>query len=171
MSNWHGILEIIEIQQIRDNKVIWSANNLKNTLHIGGEQFMLNILFSDVVKPDTYWFGLDNRSVIAVIDTLIDLDGEPTSHGYERQGVNSSSGWAFSTVGSQVAAKSPVVTFAASGGSIGPIRNLFMTNQAEPATPTETDYLISTVYLGQVITIADGDAISMRMVVKLKDCP
>ncbi len=170
MGNWHGILEIIEISHIRDNKVLWSNKNLKNMLHNEGEEFILKILFADLVKPEYYWFGLDNRTTLDVTDTLLSITDEPSSHGYERQGVSSSEGWAFSNVGGQIIAKSPIITFAAVGGNIGPVRNIFMTNQSEAAVPTDDDYLISTVYLGQILTIVSGDAVSLRVAIKLKDC-
>jgi hypothetical protein len=168
---WHGIIEVEEIKHIRNGQVIWQDSNLHNLLHNQGEEYFLKILFSNLIqKPAYYYFGLDDRDVIAETDTLADLDGEPTIHGYYRQVVNSVDDWTFALSGGYWQAKSAILTFGAHGGSWGPIKNLFLTMQAEDADPNN-GYLISTVYLNNPgVIVADGDSISMRMVAKLKDC-
>lgn len=168
-KDWRGILQVVEVNHIRNKQVIWQSSNLKNVLHIQGEEYLLKILFSNIIaKPQYYYFGLDNRATVAEADTLLSLDGEPTTHNYSRQIVNSISDWAFAVSGGYNEAKSPILTFGAYGGSWGPIRNLFMTMQTQETDPA-LGYLISTVYLGQKITVLDGDSISMRMAIKLKE--
>lgn len=168
-KDWRGILQIDEIKHIRNGKVIWEKFNLKNILHLQGEEYFLKILFSSsITKPTNYYFGLDNRDTISVSDELTDLYNEPQTHNYSRQVASSSTDWTFVSTTVYSEAKSPVLTFGASGGSWGPVCNLFMTMQDQSEDPT-TGYLISTVYLGENITVLDGDSISMRMGVKLQD--
>jgi hypothetical protein len=168
MSNkWRGILKVLEIQHIRNNSVIWSNKNLLNLIHLQGEEFILRICFSSMVLQD-YYFGLDNRATIDSLDTLNDLYQEPSQYGYNRQSVDAENGWTFEEVSGIYRAKSSILTFSASGGPIGPIKNLFMTTQSQSIDPIN-GYLISSVDLGSSITIADGDSISMRTSVGLSD--
>ena len=166
---WHGILKIKEIQHIRNGEVIWHSSNLKNILHTQGELYLLQILFSNTAKPQYYYFGLDNRTTISESDQLTNLSGEPQINNYSRQIVDSSANWTFVAASGSNQAKSPTLIFGAYGGSWGPIRNLFMTMQPQSGD-ANIGYLISTVALGQDIIVTDGDSISMRMVIGLKDC-
>jgi len=170
-DNWHGILEILEVKHIRNGQVIWQGSHLHNILHTQGEEFFLKVLFSNVIaKPEYYYFGLDNRATLSLADTLSDLDGEPQIHNYSRQIVNSTTDWTFAVNNGYIQAKSAILTFGAYGDSWGPVRNLFLTMQPQENNPDD-GYLISTVYLGNPdIIVVDGDSISMRMAVKLKDC-
>ncbi len=166
MTKWRGILKILEIQLIENNKIIFEKRNLKNLMHLQGEEYFLNVLFSGSSIPTYYYFGLDNRENLDVLDTLDDLYQEPSRYGYSRQSVDSSSGWTFSTSGSIYRAVSPIITFTASGGSIGPIQNVFLTTQ-DSGESTVDGYLISSIYLESSITILDGNSISLRASVGL----
>jgi hypothetical protein len=173
MSNWHGLIEILEINHIRDGEIIWQNFNLKNVLHQQGELYFLQILFANgsadsmgntMTVPPLYYFGLDNRSTISVTDTLSSISGEPTTNNYQRQVANSTTNWTFGTsTNGNNQAKSPILTFGAYGGSWGPVCNLFLTMQPQ-TTDNTNGYLISSVYLGNAaITVIDGDSISLRM--------
>jgi len=168
--NWHGLMQVEEIQHIRNGKIIWQNNNLKNLLHIQGEEFILKVVFSEyLLKPENYYFGLDNRSSLNVADDLTDLEDEPTTNGYFRQSVNSTDDFTFLVVEGYNRARSPILTFSAMGGSWGPIRNLFLTMQDQDIS-ADLGYLIASVDLEQDITVVSGDAISLRMAMTLRDC-
>lgn len=170
-KNWHGLLEIIEIKHIRDGKILWEDGGIKNTLHTSGEEFILKALFSeDVDIPSSYYFGLDNRSTIAVADVMSDITNEPTSNGYARQTLNSTDDFTFEIIGGVNRARSSALTFTASGGDWGPIKNLFMSNISQ-SEDDSSGYLISSASIGTSRIVEAGDAISMRMAISLKNCP
>jgi hypothetical protein len=165
------LVRIDEVSFIKNSKVVWKNSNLKNILHFQGEELILKILFSDYEDvPEYYYFGLDNRETISVDDTLPDLVSEPVVHNYMRQVKNSIDDWTFAVANGYNVVKSSIITFGASGGSWGPVRNLFLTNINQSQVPG-SGYLISTVNLGQSITVSSGDAISLRMSIGLRNCP
>jgi len=171
-NNWRGILKIVEATHTRDGNIIWKANDMYNLLHSQGEQYILETLFYNdgTSPPSAYYLGLDARPTIAYADTMSSLIGEPTSNGYSRQPLNSSSsgstGWTITTETSLHKALSNVVSFTASGGSYGPCYNLFLTNKSN-----NTGKLISSVALSTPATLSSGDVLSLRMTLSLKDCP
>ena len=171
-NNWHGIMKITEAKQIRNGIVIWEAKNMYNLLHSDGEDYILKTLFyNDGTSPPTsYYLGLDARGTIAYADTMASITGEPSTNGYSRQPLNSSStgstGWTITSETSLHKALSNVVSFSASGGGYGPCPNLFLTNKSD-----NTGKLISSVVLSTPATLASGDTLSLRMTLSLKDCP
>lgn len=169
------LLTIIEIEHVAKNgKVLWQANNLQNTLHTSGEEFALKALFTNgkvsTIIPTNYYFGLDNRTTINVDDTMTtiaDTGGEPSTNSYFRQAVASLNQFTISlTIEGINIARSPIVSFVASGGSWGPVTNLFLTDQTD-----NSGYLIASVSLTSALTVEDGEGIHMRMGLSLKDCP
>lgn len=167
------LLRIEEVCHLdKFGQVKWQSTNLLNTLHTQGEEFILKVMFSSAVeKPEYYYFGLDNRSSISVSDELVDLVDEPSGNGYSRQAKNSTTDWSFTTQNGYWAAKSNVITFTATSGiGWGPVRNLFLTMQPASAEAAE-GYLISSIYLGQILTIEAGESVSLRMLAGLKWCP
>jgi hypothetical protein len=161
---WRGLIKILEIQHLSKNgEVLWRSENIRNVLHSEGEEFMLTSLFVDASTiPSDYVFGLDNRLTTAADDTMADVSiVEPAGNGYFRQAVASDGQFTISVVNNIHRANSPIVTFSAAGGSWGPVRNLFLTNQ-----PDSSGFLIASVPLAQ-----DGESVSMRMALSLKDCP
>lgn len=169
-KKWDGILEVLEINHTsKEGQILWSDKNLKNILHSEGEEYFLKVLFTELEKTDYYYMGLDNRGVISVSDGLANLVGEPTTHGYTRQTLSSTTSWTFSISEGNRQVKSAIITFTANAGTWGPVANLFMTMQDQDVDPTE-GYLISTVALGSAITLHDGESVSLRMAIKLRDC-
>lgn len=166
--DWHGLIKILEIQHVRNGEVIWEDKNLYNTLHTEGEGLLLECLFANDgdTLPPLYYLGLDNRTTIDAADTMADVLDEPASNGYLRQTVSSVDGWTISLHNGVHRALSQIVTFSASGGSWGPVQNLFMTDLS-----TNDGVLISTVPLSSPATLSDGDALNMRMALSLRDCP
>jgi hypothetical protein len=166
-SNWRGILKILDIQHVRDGKVIWSEQNIHNLLHASGEQFMLLCAFDNDgnVVPANYYFGLDNRTVVAVTDTMASISStEPTSGGYTRQTVASSGGFTVEAVSGIYRAVGPILTFNATGIGYGPVKNLFLTTASD-----NSGYLLSTAVLSSSVTLTSGDSINLRMSIQLAD--
>lgn len=165
-NNWRGLMKILEINHIRDGKVIWSDKNIRNLFHTEGEQFMLMACFSNdgTVLPTSYYLGLDNRASPNVDDTMDDLVDEPTENGYTRQSLGIDGGWNVEDVSGIYRAIGNIISFQAVGGEWGPVNNLFLTNKID-----DTGYLISTVILSSELTMEADDVIGMRMSLSLRD--
>ena len=166
-KNWQGIMKVLEIQHLsKTGKVLWEDKNLLNLLHTEGEGYILDVVFGGGIIPDTYYLGLDNRDTIAASDTPDDLITEPIGNGYTRQPVLSSGEFTFAlTTGGFIQAQTPIVTFIASGGSWGPVNNLWLTTEAD-----NTGLLISTVSLTSEVTLLDGERVTMRLGLGMRDC-
>lgn len=170
-NHWSGLLKILEVQQIRNGKIIWEKQNLRNLLHYEGELFILQAAFTggqnSTIIPENYYLGLDNRTTLALADNIGSLSGEPISNGYARQPVSSSGDFvvARENLSSHYSATCPIVIFQASGGSFGPVRNLFLTDKDD-----NTGKLISSIALESALTVAAGDSVRMRIAMMLKDC-
>lgn len=156
-------MKILQIEHIRDNVVIWQQHNLRNILHLLGEQFILSVLFNGMTIPTQWYLGLDNRTTPAASDTITSLVGEPATNGYARQTVPVDS-FVVSLSDTAYVATSPIISFSATGAAWGPVSNLFLTT----ATGS-TGVLVSTAALGQSITVNAGDSVRMRMAFQLSD--
>lgn len=170
MSNWNGILTIIDIQHWdSEGNLLWEAKNIRNLLHQEGEQFLLQAAFTggqtSSVIPSHYYLGLDNRSSVTATDTLDDLIGEPSSGGYERQSISSDGVFAINFENDHFVATSPIVVFRATVGDWGPVSNLFLTTSSD-----DSGVLISTVVLDTPISLNSGSNVSMRIGMRLRDC-
>jgi len=173
-KNWHGLIKIIEIQHLsKDGEIIWEDHDLYNVLHATGEQFILSAVFAggqtNSVIPSSYYFGLDNRTSLLAADTMSTIasnNSEPTTNGYVRQAVSSDSEFVVTQVSNVNRATSPIVTFTATGGSWGPISNLFLTDALAFG-----GFLIASVPLSTALTVSSGESINMRMALALRDCP
>lgn len=171
-KDWHGLMKVLEIQHIRNGKVLWEDKNLYNTMHMDGDQFFLEILFANdgTLLPPIYYLGLDAREAITVDDTMEDINDEPTSNGYVRQQLSSETGWNIQQVTSGDTAIwraiGNIITFSASGGDWGPVNCLFLTDK-----PDNSGKLIASVPLSQATSVSSGDSVSMRMSLSLRDYP
>lgn len=163
-KNWRGLMKILEIQHIRNGKVIWEDKNILNTFHAGGELFMLSCCFDGTIPPANYYFGLDNRSIVTVEDLLTDIEDEPTSNGYNRATASSSGGFTIDIVSGTYRAISQVIQFSATGLGYGPVSKLFMATTAD-----NSGILIATTQLSSAVTLAGGEVLSMRMGLSLQD--
>lgn len=167
-KDWHGLVKILEVQHVRNGEVIWEDKNLLNTLHFGGELFVLTCCFDNdgTFPPANYYFGLDNRATISTDDLITDLSDEPVGNGYLRAAVSSSGQFTVDILNGVYRATSQIVTFSASGSGWGPVKNLFL------ATTSNNDgILIATSPLSSPVTLTSGDAINMRMALALQDVP
>ena len=164
-KNWHGLIKVLEIEYVQDGNIIWSQKDLYNTLHLEGEEFILDALFVSGLPP-FYYFGLEDRGTVAVGDTMASIEDEPTTNGYQRQAISSIGQFTIDVVDGVHVATSPVLTFSATGGSWGPVRNLFLTQQTD-----NSGDLVATVPLTQRVTVSDTASINVRMGLGLRDCP
>jgi len=172
-KDWHGILRLDEFIIKRDDKVLFSTGNLYNILHTQGEAQILSALFlggptSNSYIPTLYYLGLDARGTLATSDTLSSLVAEPSTGGYSRQPVSSTTGFTIVTEGSTVLAKSGVLAFSATGSNWGPVSNMFLTNVASGTG----GILYSSVSLGVSggVTVNNGESVSMRFSMALSNC-
>jgi len=168
MKKWNGILKILEISHLsKDGSILHREEDLKNTIHSVGEELILKILFAGQSVPANYYVGLDFRSSISKSQSIGDLFGwEPTSNSYSRQAVPSSN-FSIVTTTSGRQANSPSLMFRASGGSWGPVRNIFLTTALGFGA---NSVLISSVPLSTSITVSDGEIVTMRMGMALSGC-
>lgn len=168
MEKWNGIMKVLELEHVGLNgHVLHREENLLNIIHSQGEDLILRILFSGQVVPENYYIGLDFRSVLDRPQTIADLFGwEPTTNAYSRQAVKSDN-FSVVTMSSGRQANSPTLLFRASGGSWGPVRNIFLSTALGYGT---NSVLISSVPLSTSITVADGEVVTMRMAMALSGC-
>ncbi len=165
-NNWHGLMKVLELKYVKDGVVVWEKRNLLNTFHYGGEQKILEYVFAGGSVPDNFYIGLDDRTSLSESDTLNSLIGEPTGGGYVRQAVSSES-FTVEQVNGIFQASSPVVTFSASsGGSLGPVNNIFL---ADSTGGTGT--LFASVDMDQAVSLADWVTVLMRFGMALRDAP
>jgi len=164
-KHWPGLMKIIEIQHIRDSKVIWRQTNVYNMLHSLGEQFLLNCCFNNngSLPPEAYYFGLDNRSTISKTQEETDLVDEPIGNGYVRQAVSSNGGFTIEKINNVYRASSEIFSFIATGDGWGPVTKVFM------STAESSGILLSSASLSNAITLTTGDSVNLRMSLSLQD--
>jgi hypothetical protein len=171
-NTWHGIMKVLDVRHCdRNGKILWQQKNILNLLHAEGEEFILRAAFtggriSDTI-PEYYYLGLDARSTPLVTDTMDNIIYEPSDQfGYQRQSISSANEFIIAQESGHYIASSPIIAFRASNGSWGPITNLFLTDRQDNA-----GNLIATTQFDSQISVADGDSITMRIALMLKDCP
>lgn len=151
-----------------DGTLVWEELGVPNMLHDEGEQFILEVLFTQAASvPAAYYLGLDDRATLAEADTLVTVAAtEPVGSGYSRQPVNSDAvDWTITQNGGDYQAASAVVTFAASGGTIGPVKNLFLCNVASGTAGA----LIASVELSEERTMPNNFSLETSMIVKITE--
>lgn len=163
-------MKLLEIKHLDvDGKVLWEDENIPNTFHYEGEEFLLKVAFNTaslVEVPANYYVGLDNRTSIVVGNTLAGLTTEPNSGGYSRQSVNSINGFVVQDSGDgNKQAISTVLTFTATGSGYGPIKNVFLTNVSG-----SSGYLLSSAALSASRSLTAGQVLTVRVAVTLRNC-
>jgi hypothetical protein len=168
--NWRGIMKVLEIQHLRNGKVIWEQKNILNLLHLDGEEFVLRAAFNggrvSNIIPDNFYMGMDNRQTPEASDTMDGLIAEPTANGYTRQPISSAGYFTVVEDSSHFRAVSPIIAFQAAGGSWGPVQNLFLTDRTD-----NTGFLIATASIQTPIIVNDGETVTLRLAIQLRDCP
>lgn len=169
-SHWYGIMKILDIQKWDvDGALLWEDKNIKNLLHLEGEEFILRSVFTggsiSNIIPENYYLGLDNRMAVSVEDTMDDLIGEPAGGGYTRQSISSLNGFSVNLDSDHWQATSPIVAFNSTFSSWGPVSNLFLTDKID-----NSGSLISTAILESPVAVEIGQQVTMRIGLLLKDC-
>lgn len=164
---WQGLMKVLEIEHISNQKkILYKQTNIKNILHSSGENFIIRSLFDNLEKTETYYIGLDNRSNLNISDTLnTAYILEPNQNSYERQSAHIDEFSIITNSTGNIQANSPVISFRATGGSWGPVKNIFLATSLG-----SSGYLISSASLSQSLTVSDGEIITMKMSFTLKDC-
>lgn len=166
-DKWHGLMKVLEIKHYsKHNELLWEDKNILNLLHTDGEEFILQVLFGGEAIPTAYYLGMDNRASLSESDTMGSLGTEPIGNGYLRQPVLSTGEFTFTVTSlGFTQAQSPIVEFNASGGTWGPVANLFLTDQSD-----SSGYLISSIKLSSTVTLDDGERVTVRMGLGMRDC-
>jgi hypothetical protein len=162
-----SLVTINFIEHIRNNKVIWRAENIKNMIHLEGREFLVKTAFSNngSLVPDNYYLGLDARDDLVEDDTLSSLLDEPYQNGYLRQLLPSNgTGFAITETSGVYKALSNIITFSASELGWGPVKNMFLTTESD-----NSGILISSLVLTSPVTTVAGDTISVQIALSLQD--
>lgn len=165
------LMRVIELTHYGKNgEVLYRDKNLTNIFHTSGEEFILKAIFTgETAVPSSYYFGLDDRVSLSADDTMstIQTEGdEPATNGYVRQAVASTGEFSVTLIDGVNQAQGPIISFVAVDGDWGPVSNLFLSTKSD-----NTGYLLASIPLAQTVTISDGETISMRMGLSLRDCP
>ncbi len=115
------------------------------------------------LNPD--YLGLDNRDNLSEADDISQIDGEPSTNGYARQAMSSTTGFAVGLQSGVMTATSGIVSFAATVGSWGPVTNVFLVTSID-----SSGTLIASTGLSATRTVLLGDAISVRINLSLSGC-
>ena len=152
-------MTVLEIKQYQHNELIWEAYNIPNIFHQLGEKFVLSVAFDTDAHsvPASYYLGLDNRSTLAYADDIGCISGEPSTNGYARQAISSISGFGTSLVDGRMKATSGIITFTATGGSWGPVNNVFLAT-----TINSSGILVASSALSSSRTLTSGQHMTVR---------
>lgn len=159
-------MEAVVTHRDADGDVIWEEQ-CHNIFHDEGEEYLVKVAFSEeLAVPASHYIGLDNRGTLAEADTLSSLSGEPSGNGYARQAVaTNNTDYTCSQDSGDWQAATKTVTFTASGGSIGPVQNCFLTD----ASSGSTGDLYCSLALSQSRTLADGESLDVGMTIKVSE--
>ncbi len=157
-----------------DGSVRWAEYGLPNLMPDEGEQWLLQVAFSEeAAVPAAFEVGLtlDNAGGIdefTTETTVADgVDGtEPSGNGYARQALNSDAvDWTVELDAGDYWARSIVVTFTAAGGPIpvaGNVDFMFLTTGG-------AGILVAAVALSIARSIPDGDSLNTSIRVKASE--
>jgi hypothetical protein len=98
--------------------------------------------------------------------TISNSGNEPTINGYSRVEVSSSNSFSLSLSSEHYVATCPVISFSATGGSWGPVKNLFLTTAED-----NSGILIASAPLSQNTTLSAGETLNVRLGLSLRDIP
>ena len=163
------ILEVFHTNKF--GEILFKKNNLKNTLHTEGEEYILKTLFGGMSLVSSYYLGLDNRSTLSIAQGNNDLQSaETTGPGYSRQQVSNTSFQISENADGNYQANSPIVAFTCSSNSWF-AKNIFLTTSPQYLNSQQLSgprKLISSVPLGTELVVSQGETVSMRIGLSLK---
>lgn len=170
-KNWSGLLKVEELWVHEKGELVLKLENLYNVLHTQGEALILNAVFkggntSNSFIPTNYYLGMDNRTSLTETQGLSSITGEPSTNGYSRQPVSSTSGFTINAGAVPVKATSALISFTATGGNWGPVKNLFLCDVSSGTSGN----LISSVFMGNDLTVTADTVVSMKFSMTLKNC-
>jgi hypothetical protein len=157
-----------------DGKLKWADLGLHNLMPDEGEQWILEVAFSEAQSvPAAFQIGLTSEVATNIDENTTEAtvadgtDGtEPSGNGYARQAVNSdATDWTVALDAGDYQAVSKVVTFTASGGPIpvaGTVDWMFLATGA-------AGKLVAAVALSAARTILDGDSLNTSIRVKASE--
>ena len=160
------LMTITEIKHYRNGECIWFAENIGNTWHLDGQEFVLANSFATnmgITVPANYYVGLDNRSTINATDTLpisIGTSLEPQGNGYQRYALSSTTGFVVGLNNGSIIARSGICTFTANTNSWNiPVSNVFLAS-----TIDNTGHLIASSALpSSNFNVLAGESITVRL--------
>lgn len=158
-----------DVKQWRNGKVIWELSDHKNLLVDEGERSILDTFFRDegasYFPATDFYAGFYNGNV-SELTVLSSLPSEPSvANGYSRQVIERSP-TGFPTIEKHDGdwrVVSKTLTWAASGGNIGPINGSFLGTSND-----NTGTLIGSLTFGVERTIIVGDSFTAALKIKLK---
>ena len=152
------------IKHIRNGEVIWEDTK-KNFLANQGAEAILEYFYrsNSSYAPSQFYVRLCNYTPV-VTDTLSTIQNEATGNGYAAQAL------AASTVGfptkdtapdGNIRLTSALVSFTASGGSIGPVTTAYLATSSD-----NSGKLIAFLPLALTRTIISGDTMTMNIFIE-----
>lgn len=155
-----------------DGQLEWVDPLQLNILHDEGEQYMLSAAFDTDLAgfgapPANLYLGLDARSGLAEGDTL-GMGGfnEPSTGGYARQALSTTTGFTLSQPGAYYQATSAAASFGpATSGGMGTVTNRFLTTTSSGTAGK----LIASVPLTTSRTINVGDTLNTNIILGLSE--
>lgn len=155
-----------------DGQLEWVDPLQLNILHDEGEQYILSAAFDTDLAgfgapPGSLYLGLDARSGLAEDDTL-GMTGfnEPSTGGYARQALSTTTGFTLSQPGAYYQATSATASFGpATTGGMGTVNNRFLTTTASGTAGK----LIASVPLTTSRTINVGDTLNTNIILGLSE--
>lgn len=159
-----GWIGIFELKHLAADGSIISQEQINNALVDEGEGDVLDVYLRGATAPAGFFLRLFNDTPVET-DGLADLLSEPSGNGYAPIAVERSAvGWpTFALDAGDWQATSKTVTFAASGGSIGPVTHVVCATSSD-----NTGKLISFAALSQARTLADGESLQVTYKIKLQ---
>lgn len=152
----------------KNKNVIWEGK-IHNIFHDEGEEYLVKTAFTEALAvPANHYMGLDNRTALAEGDVLTDVTAaEPgTASGYARQAVaTNATDYTASQVGGNWQVVTSTETFSASGGSIGPVANVFLCDQSTG----KTGDLYLSLALSTSRTLADGESLDCTVTIAISE--
>ena len=162
---WIGLWDFRHLD--KNGVVIWEAKDQRNFLADEGEYAMLDVFLRAGSAPSGFYIRLFNDTPVET-DTLADITGEASGHGYAAEAVARSAeaaGWPTLALDSgDHMATSKTVTFTATSDSIGPVTYAVLATTSDNAGKH-----IASVALSATRTLANRESLQVTYKIKLSE--